>query len=91
MEFKNYKPENGKLLKIFVEFTGSKIAEFKLRGDFFMHPESSLETLEEFMLTLDMSKNFTQSLERFLVDNQIQVFGFIPQDLYDFLTMQYES
>ena len=91
MEFKNYKPLNGKLLKIFVEFSGSKIKQFKLRGDFFMHPESSLEILENFMLDLDMSKNFTQDLERFLTDSQIQVFGFIPQDLYDFLTMQYEG
>ena len=91
MEFKNYKPENGKLLKIFVEFSGSKIKQFKLRGDFFMHPESSLEILEDFMLDLDMSKNFTQDLERFLTDNQIQVFGFKPCDLYDFLTMQYEG
>ena len=40
---------------------------------------------------IDMSKNFTQDLERFLTDNQIQVFGFKPKDLYDFLTMQYES
>jgi len=91
MEFKNYKPLNGKLLKIFVEFSGSKIKQFKLRGDFFMHPESSLESLEEFMLNLDMSKNFTQDLEGFLASNQIQVFGFLPQDLYDFLTMQYEG
>lgn len=91
MEFKNYKPENGKLLKIFVEFSGSKIKQFKLRGDFFMHPESSLELLEDFMLNLDMSKNFTQDLERFLTDSHIQVFGFKTQDLYDFLTMQYEG
>ena len=41
MEFKNYKPKNGKLIKIFVEFSGTKIKEFKLRGDFFMHPEAA--------------------------------------------------
>ncbi|UCG69189.1 MAG: hypothetical protein JSV09_15630 [Thermoplasmata archaeon] len=41
-----YKVPNGKLLKITVEFQGKRIERVMIKGDFFIHPEESLDELE---------------------------------------------
>ena len=84
--FKNFKPTGGKLLKIAYRVEGSKVAEFRLRGDFFMHPESALELLEEKVLSLDLDKNFVQELSAFLSEQNVELFGFTVENLYEILT-----
>tara|TARA_Y100001970_G_C13510474_1_gene498062 strand:- start:88 stop:369 length:282 start_codon:yes stop_codon:yes gene_type:complete len=84
--FKNFKPTGGKLLKIAYRLEGSKIAEFRLRGDFFMHPESALEELEDKVLSLELDKKFIQELQGFLSEKHVQLFGFTVENLYEILT-----
>jgi len=57
-----------------------------LRGDFFMHPESALELLEEKVLSLDLDKNFVQELSAFLSEQNVELFGFTVENLYEILT-----
>ncbi|MFH1054781.1 MAG: lipoate protein ligase C-terminal domain-containing protein [Candidatus Altiarchaeota archaeon] len=40
------KVPGGKLLKVAVQHDSEKIVKIKLCGDFFMHPEDALESLE---------------------------------------------
>lgn len=42
-----YKVPEGKLLKIFLEEEDGKIANIKITGDFFMHPEEKITVLED--------------------------------------------
>lgn len=84
--FKNFKPTGGKLLKIAYRLEGSKVSEFRLRGDFFMHPESALELLEGKVLSLELDKNFVQELKGFLSEQNVELFGFTVENLYEILT-----
>ncbi len=84
--FKNFKPTGGKLLKIAYRVEGDQVVEFRLRGDFFMHPESALEALEDKVLTLRLDKNFVQELGAFLAEQNVQLFGFTVENLYEILT-----
>ena len=86
MEFKNYKPIDGKLLKISSVLEDGKIKYFKLRGDFFIHPEESIEQIENYLIGKDINKDFVLNFEEFLNENKIQVYGFKPQDLLDYFT-----
>ena len=85
-EFKNFKPTGGKLLKIAYRIEGLSVLEFRLRGDFFMHPESALELLESKVLELELDKNFVQELGVFLAEQNVQLFGFTVENLYEILT-----
>ncbi|MBS7658535.1 MAG: lipoate protein ligase C-terminal domain-containing protein [Candidatus Bathyarchaeia archaeon] len=42
-----YKVPGGKLIKVFVSIKNGVIEEIKITGDFFLHPEESIEILEE--------------------------------------------
>ena len=86
MNYRNFKPTGGKLLKIAYRREGSKVLEFSLRGDFFMHPETALEVLEDKVLSLDLDKNFVQELKVFLTEQNIQLFGFTAENLHEILT-----
>jgi len=86
MTFKNFKPTGGKLLRIEYKTNNKSVSEFKLRGDFFMHPESALESIEEFVLNTVLDFNFTNKMNQFLLDNQIQIFGFTAENIYEILT-----
>ena len=79
-----YKAPNGKLVKIELDFDGKEklINAVKITGDFFVHPEDSLRMVENRLMGLPLDKKFlADSVDAFLKENEIQVFGFTPQDL----------
>jgi len=43
----NYKVPGGKMLKIKISLQGKLIEEVTILGDFFLHPESTIEAIEE--------------------------------------------
>lgn len=43
----DYKIPEGKMLKIKVEFDGNVIRTISILGDFFLHPESTIEEIEK--------------------------------------------
>lgn len=43
----DYKIPEGKMLKLKVEFRGQVIDSIRILGDFFLHPESTLEEIEK--------------------------------------------
>lgn len=81
-----YKVPAGKLLKIKCEVTDGVVNNFELRGDFFMYPEAALQELEQFVIGRILDENFVGELGAFIERNEINLFGFAPQDIYDALT-----
>ena len=86
LEFKNYKPTGGKLLRIYFKVEGNCIKEFKLRGDFFMHPESEFENLESFIKNTDLDSKFIDSVNEYIETRNITIFGFVIDNLFEILT-----
>jgi hypothetical protein len=44
---KDYKEEGKKLIRLYLELKENSINNISIRGDFFMHPEESIEELEK--------------------------------------------
>jgi hypothetical protein len=86
LEFKNYKPTGGKLLRIYFQIEGNCIKEFKLRGDFFMHPESKFEALETFIKNTDLDSKFIDSVNEYITTQNITIFGFTVDNIFEILT-----
>ena len=85
-----YKIPQGKLVKIELDFDpkGKLIEAVKVTGDFFIYPEDSIRMIENRFMGLPLDKKFmAESLSGFLAENEIQVFGFSPEDLAHALLM----
>ncbi|MBT6143367.1 hypothetical protein HOH51_02525 [bacterium] len=82
------KVPNGKLLKINLDLQDTRIQKISLRGDFFMYPEETITDLEDFLLGQSVDNNLSKLIEDFLLENQVQVYGFTAQDLEDILMQQ---
>ena len=82
------KVPNGKLLKINLDLQDTRIQKISLRGDFFMYPEEAITDLEDFLCGQNIDNNLSKLIEDFLVENQVQVYGFTAQDLEDILMQQ---
>jgi lipoate-protein ligase A len=50
----DYKIPGGKMLKIKVNLLGKKIETITILGDFFLHPESTIEAIEESIVGCDV-------------------------------------
>lgn len=75
------KVPGGKLLKIFLEYNG-KINKIKITGDFFLHPEESLEQLEKELIGLKLDKDLLlDKINIFFKDNDVKLFGVESSDI----------
>ncbi len=79
-----YKVPNGKLLKVTVTFEDEKIKMVRIRGDFFIHPEESLDDLETALKGMDYSrKNIGNTVDRFFKTRGLVAFGITPKAVVD--------
>ena len=46
----SYKIPGGKLVKVKLDTSSGKISDVKILGDFFLHPEETLQRIEELLL-----------------------------------------
>ena len=77
-----FKVQGGKLLKISLEHSGGKISSIKIAGDFFLHPEEAIESLEKGLAGTALEENeIKRKIELIVEKNKIQLFGFAPPDL----------
>lgn len=71
-----YKVPNGKLLKIFLEDSDSRIVSLKITGDFFVHPEENIEILEKELVGAEIEvTTLTDKINNFLKRSQSLLFG----------------
>lgn len=78
------KVPNGKMLKVSVEFEKDRIEKVIIRGDFFIHPEESLDDLE---MTLKGSgynrKDIGNTVAKFFERRGLIAFGITPKAVTD--------
>ena len=80
MQF-DYKVKNGKLLRILADIDSGFINDVKIRGDFFMHPEDFLNKLEDFFVKKNVMDINPELLDKFFLDNKVEIYGFSSIDL----------
>ncbi len=77
-----YKVPDGKLLKIALQAEEARIASVKIRGDFFLHPEESIELLEAGLKGEQLQQEkLMKKIASIVESNSIKLFGFNPADL----------
>ncbi len=79
MKKAEYKVPGGKLLAVEVSEKDGKIAELKLSGDFFMHPEPAIFELEKALLGKPVTE-LASVATSFFDNDEITLFGVEPLD-----------
>ncbi|MDI6721050.1 MAG: hypothetical protein QMD85_01575 [Candidatus Aenigmarchaeota archaeon] len=79
------KVAGGKLVKATADFNGNTINSVKITGDFFLHPEESIEYIENMFAGADTSEldEIKSEIDDFISRNGIQLIGFSSQDIID--------
>jgi hypothetical protein len=80
MEKIDYKVEGGKFLRIQTDIKDGIIKDIKIRGDFFVYPETAIFKIEYF-LKGEKLKSFDSSLSLFINTEDIKIIGFSVADL----------
>lgn len=77
-----YKVPNGKLIKISLEKKDNIIQNIKITGDFFIHPEDSIEKLEKILKNVFFDeKAIITRLNAFFHSENVVAIGFNPHTL----------
>ena len=84
-----YKIPNGKLLKINLNYDkNTKIRHIRITGDFFAHPEESIELIEEELLNVKLDKiKLFETIQSFIDENKIELIGLDAEGLTNGILM----
>lgn len=74
-----YKVPGGKLLAAETEVQDGRLVRVKVTGDFFMHPETAIEKLEE-RLTSVRLEEIEKVVEGLFTDRGVTLYGAAPED-----------
>lgn len=78
-----YKVPGGKMVEIRIEFNG-EIENIEILGDFFIHPEESIQKIEESLFGLDIKEDeesITKIIENVVASNKIEMVGVTPEGI----------
>ncbi|MBS3134389.1 hypothetical protein J4214_04110 [Candidatus Woesearchaeota archaeon] len=74
---------NGKLVTVLIDYH-DMIRKIRISGDFFIHPEESINEIEEFLVGLDVrleKEVIEYKLRNFIRMRDIKLIGFDEEDL----------
>ena len=93
MQFNSiYKPQGGKLIRLNVDLHKDIISDIKICGDFFIHPEESLELIEAQIKGMPLIEDLLkQKLSKFIKQNNIQLIGLSPEDIVEAIILAKEN
>jgi lipoate---protein ligase len=77
------KVSGGKLIRLDVTYS-DKVDQVKITGDFFLHPEDFISTIEESLSGIDIPVNsmlLTQKIEQLIRENDATLIGISPEDI----------
>lgn len=79
----DYKPEDGKLIRLEVDISQNKINNIKITGDFFMYPEEGIEKIENVLIGKNIlkGKEIVETIEEVIKKNNINIIGFTADDI----------
>jgi len=79
-----YKIPDGKLVKIELDFTGSKINSVKINGDFFLYPENGIESIEKSLSKVFLDKeSIINAVDYSVKKNSLELFGITAEGIAD--------
>ena len=77
-----YKVKGGKLVKIQLAQRSTRIEKIKITGDFFLHPETLIETLEKALKgRLLHEQDLTEFIDSLLKREKAALLGVAPKDI----------
>jgi len=79
MKRAEYKIPGGKLVAVELELVQNELSDIKIYGDFFMHPEESINDLEN-SLKHSKQKEIEEKINDFFKSNEITLVGIQPKD-----------
>jgi len=87
----NYKVPDGKLLKVKLLITSEKIAEVKVLGDFFLHPEDTILKIEKELIGLSRDEtSIAESIDRILKESEATLVGATAADIAKTIMMAWD-
>ncbi len=78
------KVKGGKLVRVKLAHDGERIEEIRITGDFFVHPEEGLESIEKAIVGLTVAETKEQiqtAIEGTVAAERLLLIGFTPSDL----------
>ncbi len=76
----DYKVVGGKLLRVRLQVEEDVISSIKITGDFFMHPEAAIETLERMLCHIPLRADAVASQVRTFFEADVEVVGAKVED-----------
>ena len=90
MKKAEYKIPDGKLVATEFDLIEDKLTNVKIYGDFFMHPEESINDLER-ALNLSPKSKVEKRVRTFFKDNEVILVGISPEDFVRVITLALEN
>ncbi|MFP4514684.1 MAG: lipoate protein ligase C-terminal domain-containing protein [Parcubacteria group bacterium] len=76
----DYKVEGGKFLRMQIDIKDGVIKDIKIRGDFFVYPETAIFQIEDFLKGKKL-ESFASLLSSYIKEKNIKIIGFSVADL----------
>jgi len=90
----NYKIPGGKLVKVKLNTTSGKITQVRILGDFFLHPEETIQTIEDSLIGCQEDENSIKKIIAHVLKDSdvIEIFNlFRPTSITFSILMQHFS
>ena len=84
-----YKVPEGKLIKVWVEVTNGILMDIRITGDFFVHPEEWIASLEEELKGTSMD-DIPRKIREMAGEDGVQLVGIGPDDILHAIGMAME-
>ena len=82
MQEANYKVPGGKLLKVKLSVSSNQITQLTILGDFFLHPEDTIEKIEEALIGCTLDENMLKKkIDTVLKENESILVGASSSDI----------
>jgi lipoate-protein ligase A len=92
MRESTYKVPDGKLLKVKLQVVSDNIAEVKILGDFFLHPEDTILKIEEALIGLPYDQtSVTKTIDVILKESGATLVGATAADIATTIMMAWDS
>jgi lipoate-protein ligase A len=88
MQNATFKVKGGKMIKVNLTVEKSLIKQISLYGDFFLHPEETIDELEVRLLGKEIKENvLLNTIEKLLCEKDAQLLGISPEDIVKCILM----
>ena len=92
MQEASYKIPGGKLVKVKLSVTSGKIDHVRVMGDFFLHPEETIQVIEESLIGCkEDEKSIRIAIKQVLKDSEATLIGATASDFSKTIMMAWKS